>query len=129
MKTRKINGPALKNAIFGRGWALAEASRQLNLSANYLSQTIRSGEIKEDRIQQIDTVLGIAPEVYVETVQEETQLEIGAATVAEYNERIKALKRENDELKAQVERYEKVISAIAGIIVDGNADGKKGAKV
>ena len=92
------------------------------------------------RIDPNDERIFRKPETVKEAEQEtvgeiETRLHKQESKLAAINGQIKDLKEENANLKRQLDGQKRLASAIVGslakygIIVDGNADGKKGAKV
>lgn len=144
---RNINVEFIKFRARELGIRLKSFCDIMGKTDNYLYNLRVNGASRDDfdrmlyvlRIDPNDERIFRKPETVkeaeAETVGEiETRLHKQESKLAALNGQIKDLKEENANLKRQLDGQKRLASAIVGslakygIIVDGNADGKKGAK-
>lgn len=127
---------------------LASLCDVMGKSDNYFSDLRENGATREDfecllmvlRLDRNDERLFRKPEPVKEAAPEkdgaiESRFNQAESKIAVLNRQVKEIREENAELRRQLDGQKRLASAIVGslakvgIIVDGNANGKKGAKV
>lgn len=68
-----INGAALREEIVRRGLKVPDVSRAIGYRDDSLTQSIYNGRIDRKGVEALDTICGIAPEIYIPQKKTEIQ--------------------------------------------------------
>lgn len=97
----KINGEALREECYNKDLKLTEASKKIGYKANYLSNSIRKGEIRGSALELLQMKFGIDPdavlireEIEPEQIEGDPELDAGMEKLIEIGNTIIALAEE-----------------------------------